>query len=98
LHYTILQKMSNPDCQKFLNTDILRWNGGDIKRLGFPKTHTEAEMYTLARCYGCKIITKNGKNGKWYLKGKGRTLEALKGEINKNRGNSRDGVYCLLLS
>ena len=90
--------MSNPNYQVFMNTDILRWNGGDIERLGYPKTHTQEEMYVLARRYGCKIITKNGYNGKWYLKGKGKTIEELKEAINHNRGNSRAGVYCILLS
>jgi hypothetical protein len=89
--------MSNPDRQIFLNTDILRWNGGDVERLGYPKTKTEDEMCIIARRYGCKVVTKNGKNGKWYIKGMGRPYEYLKNEINKNRGNSREGVYCILL-
>lgn len=90
--------MSNPNYQVFMNTDILRWNGGDIERLGYPKTHTQEDMYVLARRHGCKIITKNGYNGKWYLKGKGKTMEELKEAINRNRGNSREGVYCILLA
>ncbi len=90
--------MSNPDYQVFLKTDVLRWDGGDIERLGYPKTHTEEEMYILARSHGCKIITKNGYNGKWYLKGKGYSRDYLQETINQNRGNSREGVLCILLS
>ena len=89
--------MSNPDYQVFLKTDVLRYKN-DIERLGYPKTNTEAEMYTLARRYGCKIITKNGYNGKWYLKGKGYSRDYLQETINQNRGNSREGVFCILLS
>ena len=90
--------MSNPDYQVFFKTDILRWKGNDIEPLGFPKTNTEEEMFVLARRYGCKIIIKNGTNGKWYLRGKDYTLDYLKSEINRHRGNSREGVYCVLLS
>ncbi len=89
--------MSNPDYQVFLKTDVLRYKN-DIERLGYPKTHTEEEMYALARCHGCKIITKNGYNGKWYLKGKGYSRDYLIETINQNQGNSREGVFCILLS
>ena len=69
----------------------------DVERLGFDKTKTEGEMIDLAAIHGCKIIIKNGKNGKWYLKGKGRDSAFLKDEIAKNMNKYRDGVFCLLL-
>jgi hypothetical protein len=54
-------------------------------------------MIQLAIEYGCKIVTRSGKNGKWYLKGKNRTIDYLKEKLDKNLGKYRDGVYCLLL-
>jgi hypothetical protein len=69
----------------------------DIERLGFDKTKTEEEMIQLAIEYGCKVITRNGNKGKWYLKGKGRTIGYLKEKLDKNTGKHRDGIYCLLL-
>ena len=53
-------------------------------------------MIDIAVLHNCPIIIKNGKKGKWYLKGKGKSTEYLKSEINKQIGKSRDGVFCLL--
>lgn len=81
---------------RYDNCDILI-HQADIERLGFDKTKTEEEMVQLAIEHGCKVITRNGNNGKWYLKGKGRTIYSLKEKLDKNLGKYRDGVYCLLL-
>ena len=69
----------------------------DIEYRGFDKTKQENEMIKLAIENDCPIIIKNGYNGKWYLKGKGFSKENLMTMINQAVGNSRDGVYCLLL-
>jgi len=77
-------------------TDILH-HQNDVQPLGFPKTKTLGEMIACAREHECNIITKNGKNGKWYIKGNGRTLEFLKNKLDQNIGKMRKGVFCLLL-
>ena len=76
--------------------DILK-NQNDIEYYGFDKNKTEGEMIDLAVKNQCPIIIKSGRNGKWYLKGKGKTIEYLKSKINEKKGKSRDGVFCLLL-
>jgi hypothetical protein len=81
---------------RYLNCDILL-HKNDVDFYGFSKTKTEEEMIDLAIKNECPIIIKNGINGKWYLKGKGKTIEYLKGKINEKIGKSRDGVFCLLL-
>jgi hypothetical protein len=81
---------------RYLKCDILL-NKNDVEWYGFEKTKTEGEMIDLAIKNECPIIIKNGINGKWYLKGKGKTIDYLKNIINVNVGKSRDGVFCLLL-
>jgi hypothetical protein len=81
---------------RYSKCDILL-NQNDVEWYGFDKTKTEGEMINLAVKNECPIITKNGINGKWYLKGKGKLTEYLKSKIDENIGKSRDGVFCLLL-
>ena len=81
---------------RYSKCDILL-NQNDIQYYGFDKTKTEGEMIDLAVKNECTILIKNGTNGKWYLKGKGKTIEYLKSKIDENIGKSRDGVFCLLL-
>ena len=81
---------------RFLKCDILI-NKNDVDWYGFEKTKTEGEMIDLAVKNDCRIIIKNGTNGKWYLKGKGKPIEYLKSKIAERLGKSRDGVFCLLL-
>ncbi len=81
---------------RFSKCDILR-NNNDVNYYGFEKTKTEGEMIDLAIKNNCPIIIKNGINGKWYLKGNGKTIEYLKNKIDEKLGKSRDGVFCLLL-
>ena len=83
---------------KYNNCDILiGWYYCNVAPLGFDKTKTIGEMIDMAIENNCPIIIKNGNNGKWYLKGQGKTIEYLKEQINENIGNHRDGVYCLLI-
>ena len=87
--------MSYIQITRHLKCDILIHNN-DVERYGFDKNKTEGEMIDLAVKNGCPIIIKNGKKGKWYLKGKGKPSEFLKNKIREEKGKSRDGVYCLL--
>lgn len=80
----------------YFKTDILI-GSNDVEEKGFPKTHTLEQMMTMAIEHKCPIIIKNGTNGKWYLKGKSKSLDELKHLIAMNRGLSRDGVDCYLL-
>ena len=88
--------MSYTRITRFSKCDILL-HQNEVKPYGFEKTKTEGEMIDLAIKNGCPIIIKNGINGKWYLKGKGKTIEDLKRKINKKVGQFREGVFCLLL-
>ena len=81
---------------RYSNCDILL-HKNDVEWYGFDKNMTEDEMIDLAVKNDCPIIIKNGKKGKWYLKGKGKTVKFLKNKINEQIGKSRDGVFCLLL-
>ena len=76
--------------------DFLKFHN-DVERLGFDKNYTEIQMIGLALEHKCPVIIKNGKRGKWYLKGKGRTGEYLTSLIKKNEGREREGVYCLFI-
>jgi hypothetical protein len=81
---------------RYPRCDILA-NQNDIEPLGFDKDKTETEMIALAIQHGCPIIIRNGKRGKWYLKGKGKPMDELKQRIQEQTGNARDGVFCLLI-
>jgi len=81
---------------RYLKCDIL-FHINDIEHNGYDKNITECTMIDLAVLNNCPIIIKNGKKGKWYLKGREKSIEYLKSEINKQIGKSRNGVFCLLL-
>jgi hypothetical protein len=81
---------------RYLKCDILA-NNNDIEPHGFDKNLSEGNLIDLAVINNCPIIIKGGKTGKWYLKGKGKTLEYLRGKITNNIGKSREGIFCLLL-
>ena len=86
----------NINIKRYENCDILI-NRNDIEKYGYPKETTEEEMIELAIEHNCPIVVKSGRNGKWYLKGKGRSNEFLQSEIEKKLGTFRDGVYTLHL-
>ena len=88
--------MSYSKITRYNNCDILI-GSNDISHLGFDKTKTEGEMIDLAVKNGCSIIIRAGKNGKWYLKGKGKSKEYLKNKIQENINKHRDGMFCLFL-
>jgi hypothetical protein len=88
--------MSYRQITRHIKCDILV-NKNEVEQYGFDKNKTEGEMIDLAVKNDCHIIIKNGEKGKWYLKGKGKTIEFLKKKINEKKGKARDGVFCLLL-
>jgi len=62
---------------RYIKCDILL-HKNDVEWYGFDKTKSEGEMIDLAVKNECPIIIKNGKNGKWYLKGKGKNNRFFK--------------------
>jgi hypothetical protein len=89
--------MSYYKITRFQKCDVLVGRD-DLEPRGFDKNISEDEIISLAVKTGCTIITKNGKKGKWYLKGQGKTPEYLLPKIEKNIGKYRDGVYCILIA
>jgi hypothetical protein len=98
-------RMTYTTITRFLKRDISN-NGNSIKCCdidknekyhGFPQEkYTEGEMIDLAVKYGCPIIIKT--ENRWYLKGKGKSIESLKKLIIKNIGNKTyENRFCLLL-
>jgi hypothetical protein len=81
---------------KYDRCDFLLGNN-NVQRLGFEGNKTLGEMIDLAVSHKCPIIIKNGNQGKWYLKGQNKTTEFLKGEIDKNKGTTPEGVICYFL-
>jgi len=75
----------------YRNTDIY---GGvnDVERLGFDKNMTFGAILDLATLHRCPVIVKNG-NGKWYLKGQGKTPEDIAQKIEQHKGK-HDRVKC----
>jgi hypothetical protein len=69
----------------------------DIEPYGFDKSKTLGEMIDIAIENGCPIIIKAGADAKWYLKGKGRTIEYLKIKIVLCTGKERDDVVCFFI-
>lgn len=87
--------MSYNTITRYNNCDILVDWGKSTE--GISANKTEGEMIDMAVAGGYKIIVKNGKRGKWYLKGKEYNINDLKDKISINIGKYRDGVFCLLL-
>jgi hypothetical protein len=70
-------------------------NGNNnVEMFGFDKNKTLGEMIYIALLHKCPIIIKAGKNAKWYLKGRGKTLEFLKNKIELNKGTKREEMTC----
>ena len=81
---------------KYDRCDFLRDNN-NVQRLGFESNKSLGEMIDLALTHKCPIIIKNGRKGKWYLKGQGKTTEFIKGLIELKQGTKRVGVDCYFL-
>ena len=82
--------------ERFIKSDILIGRN-DIEKRGFAKTLSEEEIIQLAIKNSCPLVVKNGKKGKWYLRGRGIPREIIRTRLTDNLGISRDGVYSLLL-
>ena len=72
------------------------------KQQRYDKTYLKmaTEWGKLSHCSRKQVgalIVKNGDNGKWYLKGKDKSLEYLRGKLDEKIGRARNGVFCLLL-
>jgi hypothetical protein len=85
-----------PIITRYMNTEILV-NKNNVEWYGFDKTFSEEHMIELAIQHRCPIINKNGRNGKWYLKGQGRSITDIKNRLEQKQGQAREGVYCLLV-
>ena len=81
---------------RYQNCDILI-NQNDIEKYGFDKDKTEQEMIELAIQNGCPVVVKSGESGKWYLKGKDKSILSIKHKIEKHKGKFRNSVYCILI-
>lgn len=81
---------------RYPNKDILI-NKNEVQQNGFDKNMTLGQMIDLAIEHNCRVICKNGTNGKWYLKGKNIPYEDLKTKLDQAEARHRDGVYSLLI-
>lgn len=88
--------MSFRQITKYEKCDILK-HQNDVSIHGFHKDTSLGEMINLALINNCKIIVKNGKNGKYYLKGKDKDVSFLRSKIEECIGLSRDGVCCYFI-
>jgi hypothetical protein len=93
---TSLKNMSVYDRCDFLIGFPTNGNN-NVERLGYDRNNTLGEMIDLALAHKCPIIIKSGRNGKWYLKGQGKTNEFLKDQIQRKTGTRREGVICYFL-
>jgi hypothetical protein len=89
--------MNRQQIRRFANCNIAN-HENHVSQRGFDKTMKEEDIIRIAIENWCPIIVKNGKNGRWYLRGRGKTTEFLQSQLEQNAGNHRDGVYCLWLS
>ena len=96
IHPLNILKMNRQKIHRFANCEILK-ELNDVESRGYDSAKTEEEMIRIAIENYCPSVVKNGKKGKWYLRGRGRTEEFLQNRIDENRDKHRDGVYCLLL-
>ena len=86
--------LSMASITKHPDTDF--WCGtkyNNIQCYGFDGLLSYGEMIDMALKHRCPIIvkvgkgTKKGKEGKWYLKGNGRTKDEIQRQIEKHKGN-----------
>jgi hypothetical protein len=76
-------------CDPFYGTN-------NVEFYGYHRDTTLGEMVDKAIAYNCNIIQKNGKKGKWYLKGQGKEYDVSKEEIEKKVGNNKYKMVWLI--
>ena len=81
---------------RYKNCDVLH-HYNNVKMCGYSKKFSEEEMIGLAVLNACRVITRIGENGRWYLKGRDIAIDTIKQEIKENTGKYENGTYVLLL-
>lgn len=81
---------------RYPKKDILS-NENEVQQNGFDKNMTLGQMIDLAIEHNCRVICKNGDNGKWYLKGKNRPAADMRARLDQAPARHRDGVYSLVI-
>lgn len=87
--------LSDPLITIYPNTDV--WKTNNVEPKGFPATYTYDEMQAKALENNCPILVKGGVNGKWYLKGQGKSMDVIRQEIRHKHGKARKGVTLYLI-
>ncbi len=81
----------------FPKTDILK-GCNDVEDKGYTASKTLDEMIQLALENDCPVIVKGGVNAKWYLKGKGMSMDSIRELIRQNHGKApREGITLTLI-
>ena len=79
--------MSGKIIQYEVQTDILKCQDD----ASFSKDIPFILVYNTAVEIGSSVIVKAGKNARWYLKGKGKSMDKIKEKIQKQKGKAREG-------
>ena len=70
----------------------------EIERLGYESNTSMGHMIDLALEHKCRVIIKNGVNGKFYLKCKDMSYNDVLTLAQAKEGKMRDGVLCYVLN
>ena len=70
----------------------------EIERLGYSGKTSMGNIIDLALEHKCRVIIKNGVNGKYYLKCKDMSYNDVLPLAQAKEGQMRDGVLCYVLN
>ena len=70
----------------------------EIERLGYSGKTSMGHIIDLALEHKCRVIIKNGVNGKYYLKCKDMSYNDVLLLAEAKEGQMRDGVLCYVLN
>ena len=91
------EKNNNIVLTRYEKTDILKGDDS-VDKYGFDKNFSEKEIIKIAIKYNVNIIVRGGLNAKWYLKGKGRTINELRDKLEQFKGRQKNpNIYSLLI-